>query len=163
MFGKATYDGLIAGKASGRSWKQLWKHRASTAKVSLRRTPWEVREEEKLMKKAYKERINELKEEIRNNKIEKRKKREERKKRRRKRIYGINGWVLWRSTVCGEDGWIWGGGRRFVVKKMGGLGGGSGESGDDICGGFVWIWLQEEKKSGFVLKKSGYLGGGKKS
>ncbi|KAK0591554.1 hypothetical protein LWI29_003795 [Acer saccharum] len=111
--------------------------------------------------------------------------------------YRINGWVLWPSTVCGEDGWIWGGGQRFVVKKMGGLGGGSGavdkvvvwiwlvvvdrcgvvevfqflfvfsiffiESGDDIGGGFMWIWLQEEKKSGFGLKKSRYLGGGNKS
>ena len=40
---------------------------------------------------------------------------------------GLMGGFLWLSTICGEeDGWIWGGGRRFVVKKMGGLGGGSG-------------------------------------
>ncbi|KAI9195965.1 hypothetical protein LWI28_019821 [Acer negundo] len=43
------------------------------------------------------------------------------------RIMGLMGWFLWRSKFCGEkDRWIWGGGRRFVAKKMDGLGGGSG-------------------------------------
>ncbi|KAK0597001.1 hypothetical protein LWI29_020858 [Acer saccharum] len=32
-FGQATYDGLIAGKASGRLWKQSQKHRASVEKL----------------------------------------------------------------------------------------------------------------------------------
>ncbi|KAL5793492.1 hypothetical protein ACOSP7_002086 [Xanthoceras sorbifolium] len=85
-FGQPTYDGVIAGKASGRKWKQARTHRSSAAKVSLRRTSWEERGKEKLVKKAYKERMNELKEEIRNNKIQKRKKREESKKKKEENI-----------------------------------------------------------------------------
>ncbi|XP_044467133.1 uncharacterized protein LOC123197021 [Mangifera indica] len=86
IFGHPTYDGVIAGKVSGRKWKQARKQRASASKVSVRRTSLEVREKEKLIKKAYKERMNELKEEIRQNKIEKRKKAEERKKRKEENI-----------------------------------------------------------------------------
>ncbi|XP_031260728.1 uncharacterized protein LOC116118915 [Pistacia vera] len=85
-FGQPTYDGVIAGKVSGRNWKQARKHRASASKVSVRRTSLEEREKEKLIKKAYRERMNELKEEIRQNKIEKRKRAEERKKRKEENI-----------------------------------------------------------------------------
>ncbi|XP_044501519.1 uncharacterized protein LOC123222685 [Mangifera indica] len=85
-FGQPTYDGVIAGKVSGRKWKQVRKQRASARKMSVRTTSLEEREKEKLIKKAYKERMNELKEEIRQNKIEKRKKAEERKKRKEENI-----------------------------------------------------------------------------
>ncbi|XP_031255855.1 uncharacterized protein LOC116113832 [Pistacia vera] len=85
-FGQPTYDGVIAGKVSGRNWKQARKRRASASKVSVRRTSLEEREKEKLIKKAYRERMNELKEEIRQNKIEQRKRAEERKKRKEENI-----------------------------------------------------------------------------
>uniref|UniRef100_A0A5B7ANB6 Coiled-coil domain-containing protein 86 n=1 Tax=Davidia involucrata TaxID=16924 RepID=A0A5B7ANB6_DAVIN len=86
VFGKATYDGVIAGKVSGRKWKQPRTHRASAANVSRKGTTFEQRTKEKEIKKAYKERMTELKEEIRQNKVEKRKKREEREKRKQENI-----------------------------------------------------------------------------
>ncbi|MBA0791591.1 hypothetical protein Gohar_016163, partial [Gossypium harknessii] len=70
-FGQPTYDGVIAGKVSGRNWKQPRKQRASAKHVSIRRTSLEERERQKEIKRAYRERINELKEEIRQNKVEK--------------------------------------------------------------------------------------------
>ncbi|KAG6517624.1 hypothetical protein ZIOFF_021020 [Zingiber officinale] len=82
-FGRPTYDGVIAGRVSGRKWKQPRTQRASAAAVSLRGTTFELRNKEKELKRAYKERMTELKEEIRRNKEEKRKKREEREKRKR--------------------------------------------------------------------------------
>ncbi|XVE67615.1 hypothetical protein DITRI_Ditri09bG0002000 [Diplodiscus trichospermus] len=85
-FGRPTYDGVIAGKLSGRNWKQPRKQRASAKDVSLKRTTLEERERQKEIKRAYRERVNELKEEIRQNKIEKRKKREEREKKKKENI-----------------------------------------------------------------------------
>ena len=84
--GKPTYDGVIAGKVSGRKWKQPRKQRAAAKHVSKRGTRYEEREREKEIKKAYSERKNELKEEIRKNKAEKRKMREEREKRKQENI-----------------------------------------------------------------------------
>ncbi|KAF5174916.1 coiled-coil protein, partial [Thalictrum thalictroides] len=68
LFGKPTYDGVIAGKVSGRKWKQPRERRSSAAKISLKGTTFEQRAKEKEIKKAYKERVTELKEEIRLNK-----------------------------------------------------------------------------------------------
>lgn len=83
---KPRYDGIIAGKVSGRKWKQPRKQRASASKVSLKGTTFEQRAKQKEIKKAYKERMTELKEEIRANKVEKRKKREEREKKKQENI-----------------------------------------------------------------------------
>lgn len=85
-FGRPTYDGVIAGKVSGRKWKQPRQHRASAVKVSKKGTSFEQRAKQKEIKKAYKERMAELKEEIRANKVEKRKQREEREKRKQENI-----------------------------------------------------------------------------
>ncbi|KAJ6403849.1 hypothetical protein OIU84_012112 [Salix udensis] len=84
--GKPTYDGVIAGKVSGRNWKQPRKHRASAKQVSKRGTGYEERQKDKEIKKAYRERKDELKEEIRKNKVEKRKMKEEREKRKKENI-----------------------------------------------------------------------------
>ncbi|KAA8548281.1 hypothetical protein F0562_004718 [Nyssa sinensis] len=86
VFGKPTYDGVIAGRVSGRKWKQPRTHRASAANVSRKGTTFEQRTKQKEIKKAYKERMTELKEEIRQNKVEKRRKREEREKRKKENI-----------------------------------------------------------------------------
>ncbi|KAM7509757.1 hypothetical protein LguiB_008632 [Lonicera macranthoides] len=86
VFGKATYDGVIGGKVSGRKWKQARTRRSSASKVSLKGTSFEQRAKQKEIKKAYKERMTELKEEIRQNKVEKRKKREEREKKKQENI-----------------------------------------------------------------------------
>ncbi|PIA26100.1 hypothetical protein AQUCO_10000037v1 [Aquilegia coerulea] len=86
LFGKPTYDGVIAGKVSGRKWKQPRERRSSAAKISLKGTTFEQRAKEKEIKKAYKERVTELKEEIRLNKVEKRKKKEEREKKKQENI-----------------------------------------------------------------------------
>ncbi|KAK2973351.1 hypothetical protein RJ640_015106 [Escallonia rubra] len=72
VFENPTYNGVIAEKVSGR--------RSSSSKVSLKRNTFEQRAKENEIKRAYKERITELKEEIRTNKVEKRKKRENKKK-----------------------------------------------------------------------------------
>lgn len=84
--GRPSYDGIIAGKVSGRNWKQVRTHRASSSNVSRKRTTLEQRMKEKEIKRAYQERKKELKEEIRQNKIEKRKQREEREKRKQENI-----------------------------------------------------------------------------
>lgn len=86
VFGRPTYDGVIAGKVSGRKWKEPRKHRASAVKVSKKGSSFEQRMKQKEIKKAYKERMTELKEEIRLNKVEKRKKREEREKKKQENI-----------------------------------------------------------------------------
>ncbi|KAL8474901.1 hypothetical protein ACS0TY_031353 [Phlomoides rotata] len=80
-FGNPTYDGVIAGKVSGRSWKEVRTHRASAVHVSKNRPTVEQRMKDKEIKK-YRERMNELKEEIRLNKQEKRRRREEREKKK---------------------------------------------------------------------------------
>ncbi|PON68852.1 Cgr1-like [Parasponia andersonii] len=85
-FGKPTYDGVIAGKVSGRRWKQARKRRASAALVSRKGVSFEERAREKEIKRAYRERKEELKEEIKRNKIEKRKQREEREKKKQENI-----------------------------------------------------------------------------
>ncbi|KAC9573141.1 hypothetical protein R6Q59_008428 [Mikania micrantha] len=86
IFGKPTYDGVIAGKVSGRKWKQPKTQRSSAIRVSLKKSTFEERAHQKEIKKAYKDRMTELKEEIRNNKIEKRKKKEEREKKKQENI-----------------------------------------------------------------------------
>ncbi|KAJ4831996.1 hypothetical protein Tsubulata_017914 [Turnera subulata] len=86
VFGKPTYDGVIAGRVSGRNWKQARKKRASAKDVTRKRSTFEERAREKEIKKAYKERMTELKEEIRRNKVEKRKAREEREKKKKENI-----------------------------------------------------------------------------
>ncbi|GFQ00798.1 hypothetical protein PHJA_002223700 [Phtheirospermum japonicum] len=85
-FGRPTYDGVIAGRVSGRNWKEVRTHRASAVHVSKKGTTAEQRKKEKEIKKAYKERMNELKEEIRKNKEEKRRRREEREKKKKENI-----------------------------------------------------------------------------
>ncbi|KAL3813937.1 hypothetical protein ACJIZ3_015205 [Penstemon smallii] len=80
-FGKPTYDGVIAGRVSGRKWKDVRTRRASTVQVR-KGTTVEQRMKEKEIKRAYRERKEELKEEIRKNKQEKRKQREEREKKK---------------------------------------------------------------------------------
>ncbi|XP_010557082.1 PREDICTED: chromatin assembly factor 1 subunit A [Tarenaya hassleriana] len=84
--GRPTYDGVIAGKVSGRKWKQLRTHRSSAVQVRSKGPSLEERQRQKEIKRAYKERMNELKEEIRRNKMEKRKIREEREKRKKENI-----------------------------------------------------------------------------
>ncbi|KAI3799301.1 hypothetical protein L1987_34594 [Smallanthus sonchifolius] len=86
IFGKPTYDGVIAGRVSGRKWKQPRTQRSSAVRVSLKKSTFEERAQQKEIKKAYKERMTELKEEIRNNKVEKRKKKEEREKKKQENI-----------------------------------------------------------------------------
>ncbi|KAA0066071.1 hypothetical protein IC582_021679 [Cucumis melo] len=85
-YGNPTYDGVIAGKVSGRKWKQPRKHRTSAMQVSRKGTTFEERERQKMIKAAFKERKEELKEQIRLNKVEKRKKREEREKKKKENI-----------------------------------------------------------------------------
>eukprot|EP00262_Sarcandra_glabra_P007965 TRINITY_DN21126_c0_g1_i1.p1 TRINITY_DN21126_c0_g1~~TRINITY_DN21126_c0_g1_i1.p1 ORF type:complete len:191 (-),score=47.28 TRINITY_DN21126_c0_g1_i1:133-705(-) len=86
VFGKLAYDGTIAGKVSGRKWKQVRQVRASAAMVSRKGTSFELRAKQKEIKKAYTERMKELKEEIRLNKVDKRKKREDREKKKKENI-----------------------------------------------------------------------------
>jgi Cgr1 family len=85
-FGRPTSDGVIAGRVSGRKWKQPRTQRASAKAVTLRPKSFELRAKEKKDKQLYKERIAELKEEIRTNKVEKRRLREEREKRKQENI-----------------------------------------------------------------------------
>ncbi|XP_024161246.1 coiled-coil domain-containing protein 86 [Rosa chinensis] len=86
VFGRPSYDGVIAGKVSGRKWKQPRKQRSSALQVSRKGTTFEEREKNKSVKKAYKERMAELKGEIKRNKEEKRRKREEREKKKKENI-----------------------------------------------------------------------------
>ncbi|KAM5553165.1 hypothetical protein ABKV19_025402 [Rosa sericea] len=86
VFGRPSYDGVIAGKVSGRKWKQPRKQRSSAVQVSRKGTTFEEREKNKSVKKAYKERMAELKGEIKRNKEEKRRKREEREKKKKENI-----------------------------------------------------------------------------
>ncbi|PIA51025.1 hypothetical protein AQUCO_01100088v1 [Aquilegia coerulea] len=61
LFGKPTYDGVIAGKVSSRKWKQPRERRSSATKISLKGTTFDQRAKEKEIKKAYKERKQEKK------------------------------------------------------------------------------------------------------
>ncbi|CAA7389775.1 unnamed protein product [Spirodela intermedia] len=85
-FGRPSYDGVIAGKVSGRKWKQVRQQRSSAMRVTRRSKPLELRNKEKELKKAFQERVKELKEEIRQSKVEKRRKREEREKKKKENI-----------------------------------------------------------------------------
>ncbi|KAI6677378.1 hypothetical protein NL676_038174 [Syzygium grande] len=85
-FGGPTYDGVIAGRVSGRKWKQPRRQRASAARASVKGTSFEERERQKEIKRAYRERMADLKETIRANKAEKRRKREEREKKKKENI-----------------------------------------------------------------------------
>ena len=66
---KPSYDDVISGKVSGRKWKQTRKHRALATQVR-KGSNFEEKKKEKEIKKAYKERITELKETIRQNKVD---------------------------------------------------------------------------------------------
>lgn len=85
-FGQPTYDGVIAGRVSGRRWKEPRTRRASAVVASRKPTPLEQRAREKSLKRAYQTRVAELKEEIRQNKVAKRKQREEREKRKQENV-----------------------------------------------------------------------------
>lgn len=78
VYGRPTYDGVLAGKVSGRKWKVNKTTRTSAMKQVGRTSTLEERNREKEVKRAYKVRMAELKEQIRTNKVEKRKKTEER-------------------------------------------------------------------------------------
>ncbi|PRQ21564.1 putative Coiled-coil domain-containing protein [Rosa chinensis] len=82
VFGRPSYEVVIAGKVCGRKWKQSRKQRSLAVQVSRKGTTFEEREKNKSVKKAYKERMAELKGEIKRNKEEKRRKslREKKKK-----------------------------------------------------------------------------------
>ncbi|KAF8084392.1 hypothetical protein N665_0719s0005 [Sinapis alba] len=84
--GRPTYDGVIAGKVSGRNWKAPRTHRSSGRFVRNKGPDLEEMKRQREIKRAYKERMNELKEEIRSNKVEKRKKKEEREKRKAENV-----------------------------------------------------------------------------
>lgn len=86
--GKPTYDGVIAGKVSGRKWKAPHTQRASAAFVlrNAAAKSWEERAKERQIKKAFRERKEELKEEIRKNKAEKRERRAEAEKKKAENV-----------------------------------------------------------------------------
>ena len=65
---KPSYDGVISGRVSDQKWKQTRKHRASATQVR-KGSNFEERKKKEI-KKAYKERITELKETIRQNKVD---------------------------------------------------------------------------------------------
>ncbi|BAF09227.1 uncharacterized protein [Oryza sativa Japonica Group] len=85
-FGQPTYDGVIAGRVSGRRWKEARTRRASALAASRKPTPLEQRARDKSLKRAYQARVAELKEEIRQSKAAKRKQREEREKRKKENV-----------------------------------------------------------------------------
>ncbi|KAL5213047.1 hypothetical protein ABZP36_023894 [Zizania latifolia] len=85
-FGQPTYDGVIAGRVSGRRWKEVRTRRASALAASRKPTPLEQRTRDKSLKRAYQARVAELKEEIRQNKAAKRRQREEREKRKEENV-----------------------------------------------------------------------------
>lgn len=85
IFGRPTYDGVIAGKVSGRKWKQVRTRRTSATQVRMGKSV-EERNKEKELKKAFRERKEELKEVIRKNKTEKRLLREAREKKKKENI-----------------------------------------------------------------------------
>ncbi|XP_078428078.1 coiled-coil protein [Wolffia australiana] len=84
--GRPTYDGVIAGRVSGRNWKQPRQQRSSAMRVTRRGKSLEQRVKDKELKRAFQDRVKELKEEIRSNKVEKRRKREEREKKKKENI-----------------------------------------------------------------------------
>ncbi|CAI5942059.1 unnamed protein product [Closterium sp. NIES-64] len=96
-FGRPSYDGVIAGKASGRKWKTVRTTRSSALRVTGRKeVSLEEKRRQRELKKAYRERKEELKEEIRSNKQAKRAAAQE--KQRRKEENALKGAVLQRIT-----------------------------------------------------------------
>ncbi|CAI5968560.1 unnamed protein product [Closterium sp. NIES-64] len=92
-FGRPSYDGVIAGKASGRKWKTVRTTRSSALRVTGRKeVSLEEKRRQRELKKAYRERKEELKEEIRSNKQAKRAAAQE--KQRRKEENALKGAVL---------------------------------------------------------------------
>ncbi|KAL5077017.1 hypothetical protein RYX36_016001, partial [Vicia faba] len=65
LFGKPTYDRVIARKVSGGNWKQVRKSRSSAMQVSKKGTMFEERERAKSIKAAFKESDEEKKKECR--------------------------------------------------------------------------------------------------
>ena len=81
VYGAPTYDGVIAGKVSGRKWKAVKTTRASSMKANnTKPVGFEEKFRQREVKKAYNIRVAELKEEIRSSKQQQRKAKEERKK-----------------------------------------------------------------------------------
>ncbi|KAL0740697.1 hypothetical protein Bca4012_082210 [Brassica carinata] len=67
---RPTYNSVISGKVSGRPWKQPRTHRAS-GRFVRNKGPADLEEmkREREIKRAYRERMSELKEEIRSHKV----------------------------------------------------------------------------------------------
>ncbi|CAM6021553.1 unnamed protein product [Sphagnum balticum] len=80
VYGRPTFDGVMSRKVSGRKWKATTTSRTSALKVVGRKTTLEEKNRLREVKRAYKDRMSELKEQIRSNKVEKRRKVEERKR-----------------------------------------------------------------------------------
>ncbi len=80
VYGRPTFDGVMSRKVSGRKWKATTTSRTSALKVVGRKTTLEVKKRLREAKRAFKDRMSELKEQIRSNKVEKRRKVEERKR-----------------------------------------------------------------------------------
>eukprot|EP00850_Spirogloea_muscicola_P025022 SM001998S05393 [mRNA] locus=s1998:903:1592:- [translate_table: standard] len=82
-YSRPKYDGVIAGKVSGRKHKTPRLHRSSAIKTSLvraRATSLDDKRREKELKKAYRERLAEFKEDVRQQKAAKRKAVEEKRR-----------------------------------------------------------------------------------
>ncbi|XP_024543624.1 stress response protein NST1-like [Selaginella moellendorffii] len=86
VYGKPSYDGVIAGKVSGRKWKEVKTCRASALRVSVKGSSLEERAKAKRIAAEFRERKQQLKEQIRANKVEKRKRLEEYKKRKEENV-----------------------------------------------------------------------------
>ncbi len=80
VYGRPTFDGVMSRKVSGRKWKATTTSRTSALKVVGRKTTLEEKNRLREVKRAYKDRMSELKEQIWSNKVEKRRKVEERKR-----------------------------------------------------------------------------------
>ncbi|XP_024542607.1 rRNA-processing protein CGR1-like [Selaginella moellendorffii] len=86
VYGKPSYDGVIAGKVSGRKWKEVKTCRASALRVSVKGSSLEERAKAKRIAAEFRERKQQLKEQIRANKVDKRKRLEEYKKRKEENV-----------------------------------------------------------------------------
>eukprot|EP00897_Mesotaenium_endlicherianum_P009981 jgi/Mesen1/9010/ME000563S08321 len=82
-YARPTYDGVVPGKVSGRSWKVTKTSRASSLKVKKGKPMSEDERRRQIeLKKAYKERKEELKGEIKKSKQDQRKVAEDRRKKK---------------------------------------------------------------------------------
>ncbi|XP_024542612.1 uncharacterized protein LOC112350514 [Selaginella moellendorffii] len=86
VYGKPSYDSVIAGKVSGRKWKEVKTCRASALWVSVEGSSLEERAKAKRIAAEFRERKQQLKEQIRANKVDKRKRLEEYKKRKEENV-----------------------------------------------------------------------------